>query len=325
MVRNILLMLLCIASLNAEHIRIISFPSKAGFVKDVQILEETLQFLEHQTDKQFLPDMVQQTLDGSEYPLVDIQIFIQEFEASLLPYAKKNYLIPNPEWCWDSLESLKKVDLILARTREVERIYTDVGLPVYYLGFIGADQFLKGIEKNFSEYFHLKGFSPFKSAHEVVESWTQSFPHLIIVDHWPNYKKVSSKITILSNYLTDDEIKWLQNNAGVHLCPSQTEGFGHYICEALSAGSVVITTDAPPMNEFVTDTRFLIKPETTSKHGWATLYQCNPKSIRKTIHSVMQIPPKELKEAGRQNRERYLTMKEEFVKRLDHLIQGIVN
>lgn len=322
MFKIFLLVLFFAIPMNAQEIRIISFPSQAGFVKDVRILDESLTTLGANTDKQFLPEMVKQVLEGQTYPVADIQIFIQEFESTLLPFGKKNYLIPNPEWCWESLESLKQIDLILARTREVERIYKDVGVPIYYLGFTGSDQYMEGIKKNFKEYFHLKGFSPFKSASEIVEAWGSDFPHLVIVDHWPHYKKVNPKISILANYLTDDEIKWLQNTAGVHLCPSQTEGFGHYIAEAMSVGSVIITTDAPPMNEFVDDPRFLIPWETTSKHGWGTLYHINSKTLRKNIQAILQIPVKDLKEAGQKNRKRYLAMKEEFMQRLQGLIKS---
>ena len=40
---------------------------------------------------------------------------------------------------------------------------------------------------------------------------------------------------------TDAELREIQNANLFHLCPSETEGFGHYIVEALSVGAIVLT------------------------------------------------------------------------------------
>lgn len=301
-------------------VRILSFPSKAGFVKDVRILEESLDALGYSHDSQFIPQMAGQAIQGEIFPKAKVQIFIQEYDSHLLEFGEKNYLIPNPEWCWDTPQSLQKVDLILARTKEVERLYSEKELPVFYLGFTGADQFLPQVEKKYRSYFHLKGFSPFKSCEEIVAAWNSAFPELVVVDHWPNYKKIAPNVSIIDAYLSDEEIKIVQNRSGIHLCPSKTEGFGHSLAEAMSAGAVVLTTDAPPMNEFIRDPRFLIPPCKTSFHGWGTLYHVSPEEIRKAVIRTMKLSPKELKQVGENNRKRYLELKEEFLQNLRVLL-----
>ena len=62
-------------------------------------------------------------------------------------------------------------------------------------------------------------------------------------------------INYFAKYVDDDELRLVQNRHGVHLCPSEAEGFGHTLVEAMSCGAVVITTDGPPMNEMVTPDR----------------------------------------------------------------------
>ena len=61
--------------------------------------------------------------------------------------------------------------------------------------------------------------------------------------------------------ITFDALRRLQNGAGVHVCVSEREGFGHYINEARAVGAFVISTDHPPMNELITPERgALVKP-----------------------------------------------------------------
>lgn len=59
----------------------------------------------------------------------------------------------------------------------------------------------------------------------------------------------------------------LQLSHGVHICPSEREGFGHYINEARAASALVITTNHPPMNELITAaTGVLIPAQHTFSH-----------------------------------------------------------
>jgi len=46
-------------------------------------------------------------------------------------------------------------------------------------------------------------------------------------------------------------IQFLQSVADVHMCPSLIEGWGQYIDEGRRAKSVVVTLNAPPMNELI--------------------------------------------------------------------------
>lgn len=102
----------------------------------------------------------------------------------------------------------------------------------------------------------------------------------------------------LFGYLPAQELTALQNSCGLHLCPSETEGFGYYIMEGLSCGAVVATTDAPPMNEFVSDKRCLVGVEKTAPMHLATNYYADPKKLDKTVSDLLSLSEEELKEIG---------------------------
>jgi glycosyltransferase involved in cell wall biosynthesis len=117
----------------------------------------------------------------------------------------------------------------------------------------------------------------------------------------------------------------LQNQCGVHLCPSKTEGFGHYIMEAMSAEAVVITTDAPPMNEFIKDPRCLVKYKSSGQWKYATTYVINEKELAYKVKALQQLSHEELQAIGRQNREEYLRRKAEFAQNFERLINRAVD
>ena len=68
---------------------------------------------------------------------------------------------------------------------------------------------------------------------------------------------ISNNITIIQRKLSEIELKYLMNSHMFHFSPSCFEGFGHTICEGLSCGSVVITTNNGPMNEIIDSKIFI--------------------------------------------------------------------
>ncbi len=169
-----------------------------------------------------------------------------------------NWFIPNPEWYVQPRALLNKVDLVLCRTREVEKIFQELDKNTYYLGFTTPDHANSEIVKSYECFLHVSGKSRQKGSGPIIETWAKnpSFPDLIIVK---TSKLLFQELPNLVWYhwMETEALRHLQNSFGIHLCLSETEGFGHYLMEAMSMGAVVITTDAPPMNEFIKDPRCL--------------------------------------------------------------------
>ena len=80
----------------------------------------------------------------------------------------------------------------------------------------------------------------------LKSSWNT---HLLNVEI-PIFEKVGA-IYLCDKTLDINIIRFLQNIADVHMCPSAIEGWGQYIDEGRRTKSVVLTLDAPPMNELI--------------------------------------------------------------------------
>ncbi|CRX38901.1 glycosyltransferase [Estrella lausannensis] len=301
-------------------IRVIGEFNQKGLSKDIKILTDEISNLGHCVEAVDFYRLKGKKAGDPAIEQVDIQILIQDFADSILSFGKKNYFIPNPEFCSATLKQLKKADLILARTQEVDRIFTGYNLPVFYLGFIGQDRKLEDCEKDFRKFLHVKGSSPMKGTVEVLMGWHSSFPPLTIIDHVSKYKKIPKNVLLIPHFVPDQQLKELQNSCGIHICPSKTEGFGHYLIEAMSAGAVVITVDAPPMNEFIDDPAFLIQPIKVTKQSYADIYHISPEGAREAVVNVLKMDPSQLEAVGLMNRKKYEEMQELFRARVKALL-----
>lgn len=306
-------------SIPALEINIISNKNGVGLSRDVDILSAELKKYGHKVV--FVND--------SEYhprPKVDINIFVQPRDAYYFPYAEKNYLIPNPEYTFFPHDFIPKFDKILCKTREAERIFKALNPNTVFISFTCKDRYDPLVEKRYKAPFHLAGASSQKGTETVVKTWidNEKLPLLILLRHKHNSSDPSRKnINLRYEYLEDSELSHLQNSCGLHICPSDTEGFGHYIFEAMSCGAVVVTTDAPPMNEFVTDKRCLAGYSRTGSQHYATTYYVDPTKLDHTVSSLLCLTDQELEEIGKKNRKFFLENDRFFKEKIAELFSNV--
>lgn len=301
-------------------INIICWDNGVGLSHDFKILEEELSLLGHQVRHVPITPPIDQA--RPEILPANINIFIEHTLESLFPYADKNYFIPNPEWCYANQELLQKYTLILCRTKEVQRIFLSLNCKTYYLGFTSVDKLKKGIQKDFKRILHLRGKSHYKGTSAVLQLWSSNLtlPPLYLISNGSKLSP-STNIRVYPRHICDKKLDQILNFCGIHLCPSETEGFGHSISEAMSSEAVVITTDAPPMNEFILDKRCLVKYNKTQEAELATAYKVDSEDLEIVLKTLLNTPTIELREIGRQNRERYLKQKQAFKERLKKLLE----
>jgi glycosyltransferase involved in cell wall biosynthesis len=260
-----------------------------------------------------------------KFPVADINIFLEVFSSDQFSSARWNWYIPNPEWFTNRVEELSHFDLILCRTKETERIFQKLKQKTQYLGFTSPDCYRRDIEKDYQKIFHLGGGSYQKGTQNILNLWKDcpSFPDLTVVTHLDlKFPPQLSNLTLFNHRLSETQLRFYQNQCGIHLCPSEVEGFGHYIMEAMSAGAVVLTTNAPPMNELIMEPVCLVPFSVSASQKLATRYFVDPQHLYQLILRVLHLPKEDLERISAKNRQIYLKMKKKFHHNLELLLQN---
>jgi glycosyltransferase involved in cell wall biosynthesis len=134
----------------------------------------------------------------------------------------------------------------------------------------------------------------------------------------------TGNIELLATRIPEARLRRLQNECAIHICPSEVEGFGHTLMEAMSCGAVVVTTDAPPMDELVSPEEGFLAPYTSSAPmGAGIRYMVDEQRLTDTIASVWAEDPTVLKRLRANARAKYESLGAAFQTRLAQVIQDI--
>jgi glycosyltransferase involved in cell wall biosynthesis len=130
-----------------------------------------------------------------------------------------------------------------------------------------------------------------------------------------------TNVTLIREHLSDAEYRRLQNEHRFHLCPSQTEGFGHYLVEAMSCRAVVVTLDAEPMNELVTAERGVLVPaHAIGTQDLATCYGFVEAAMETAIERCLGMDDAASERMGESARAWYESNNADFPARLLHAL-----
>ncbi len=253
-------------------------------------------------------------------PSADVNLLIEHIWLQHLELARCNVAVPNPEW-FDrhDMRFLADVDHVWSKTHYTHQIFSQLGARSTYLGFDSEDRYDATVKRR-RTYFHLAGKSTMKGTDRLLRIWGAhpQWPPLIVVTHQAEEDLPrAANIVLRTGYLSDAELRTLQNQSMFHVCSSLTEGWGHYIVEALSVGAVALTTDAAPMNELVTPERgVLISANAVGRQRLATTHEIDEAALAAAVQRTLHMSEQECANIGASARRWFLENKHDFARRV---------
>jgi glycosyltransferase involved in cell wall biosynthesis len=133
--------------------------------------------------------------------------------------------------------------------------------------------------------------------------------------------RVPANVRLISGYAGDEELRRLQNECGIHLCPSRSEGWGHNLVEGMSCGALVITTDALPMSEHVRgDYGMLVAAAHTKPRHMGTCHFVDVGALEKAIAAAISTPVSRKAQMGDLARKGFAEIDRTFRERVGSLL-----
>jgi glycosyltransferase involved in cell wall biosynthesis len=261
--------------------------------------------------------MAQRWAALTQRPQFDINFFIESVFPEYLPTGRVNCLFVHPEWFRDeNLAHLPRLDFVLCKTPSGVEAFRGLPVTCRDLAFTSPDKRIAGfVRRGPIRCLHLSGQSAVKGTEAVVEAWSRhpEWPELTVVRRARRYGGEEApplpplpNVRYETDYIPENQLRQLQNECEVHVIPSQAEGYGHVIGEAMACGALVVTTDAPPMNELVKPDRgMLIRVAQSEPMRRSTRNYIDVSDLEAKLNQVFAMAPERRAELGRNARAWY--------------------
>ena len=264
----------------------------AGLQKDAELFSALLEKMGHK----WRLIAYDRPHDGISYP-ADINIFMEVMVAGLLNNAPANWFMPNSEWYDAAMTecALPRINMVLCKTHDCERIWGSKLGRTHYTGFEAQDLSTNiPFRDKAVSFLHLAGNSGTKNTQAVIDCWRQYKPNypISIVSRDPAIRVLCHGVANVTYFqrLPDSHLAHHINSTRFHLMPSEYEGYGQGMHEALSCGGIVITTDAPPMTEFPgVPKELMIPPSGTFTRRLATCRSVTSEGVRDAVAKAVAL------------------------------------
>ena len=302
-----------------------------GVAQDVQVLHGLLaHVLGKETQIRHVPHYY------PHCPEAEVNVFIEVITPSLFPYAAKNIWIPNPEWTYKTWEPYAKmVDEIWVKTHEAEKLFAEWPGTVRYIGWTSIDK-VQPEKKNYFKAIVPVGKNIWRNPKPILQAYLRiqqrdvsgfrSLPELHIV-HAPDAvpiaplpESLSGKVFVHTT-LKESEYDALLQECGLCICMSASEGFGHAVNEAMSAGCVVMLSPIDAFRE-LTDNAIWVSNAKVTPHPQClgTLEDIDVDSLMEALYMYGGSHYLWRKKTGDVCRSEYEERHQAFIKRMETVL-----
>jgi len=203
-----------------------------------------------------------------ECPDADFNVFVEVMNPSLIPFARKNIWIPNPEWTYRAWEPyLGMVDEVWCKTHEALSILAPLtSTPVKYIGWSSVDKVWdpSAHRKNYYKAFVPVGKNVYRHPKPIfqaylrfLEKYPKDYARLPVlhVAYDPAVMSVAvpaeieDKVVLHGEVMRESAYDELLKECGLAICLSLAEGFCHAVNEAMSVGCNLILSPIAPFKE----------------------------------------------------------------------------
>lgn len=283
-----------------DRCQLIARDNGAGLSRDLPLLADALQRAGCSTQITGLPhrgrfaEWLTRFKLARKPPAFDVNVMLERIRPEFLHAAQRSVLVPNPEYFRpQDKTALPTMDAVWVKTRHAERLFQALGASTRYIGFTSADRFDATVPRQHA-FFHGPGRSGNKGTQALLALWCKHPEWPMLTVAWRRKRveieSLPANVTLIRDHLSDADYRRLQNEHRFHICPSQTEGFGHYLVEAMSCHAVVVTLDAEPMNELVTAERGVLVPsQPIGMQDLATCYGFTEASMEAAIERCLSM------------------------------------
>lgn len=229
-------------------IHLVTKANGVGLSRDIEVLKKFLGELGHDVE------YMDWELDNHRRnPEADLNIYLELFDKRWLPTAHWHVGIFNIEWLDASyLEHLPKFTQLWAKSTQLKEWFERRGLASEFTGFLSRDMNDPTVLRE-DRAIHVVGNSTAKGTNAVLDAWSSKeaivLPSLTVISGSPIDRSFNGRVW--QQHVSNDTLKREMNAARFHICPSEVEGWGHYIAEGLSCGAIIVTTDMAPMSYHV--------------------------------------------------------------------------